>query len=136
MGRVRARELHKSIKLFPNPTDSSVAFSCELCGSGELGIDVLYDGKIVGICDCQSSAGCVSGEIKLLEKHLWEVGCGRLYDLVITFGGDTVKSYFGLRDIRLDGFKYLINGKSVFSVLCSTRASTATAYTPRPTRAI
>ncbi len=107
----------KSIKLFPNPTDSSVAFSCELCGSGELGIDVLYDGKIVGICDCQSSAGCVSGEIKLLEKHLWEVGCGRLYDLVITFGGDTVKSYFGLRDIRLDGFKYLINGKSVFQRL-------------------
>lgn len=107
----------KSIKLFPNPTDSSVAFSCELCGSGELGIDVLYDGKIVGICDCQSSAGCVSGEIKLLEKHLWEVGCGRLYDLVITFGGDTVKSYFGLRDIRLDGFKYLINSKSVFQRL-------------------
>ena len=107
----------KSIKLFPNPTDSSVAFSCELCGSGELGIDVLYDGKIVGICDCQSSAGCVSGEIKLLEKHLWEVGCGRLYDLVITFGSDTVKSYFGLRDIRLDGFKYLINGKSVFQRL-------------------
>lgn len=107
----------KSIKLFPNPTDSSVAFSCELCGSGELGIDVLYGGKIVGICDCQSSAGCVSGEIKLLEKHLWEVGCGRLYDLVITFGGDSVKSYFGLRDIRLDGFKYLINGKSVFQRL-------------------
>ena len=107
----------KSIKLFPNPTDSSVAFSCELCGSGELGIDVLYDGKIVGICDCQSSAGCVSGEIKLLEKHLWEVGCGRLYNLVITFGGDTVKSYFGLRDVRLDGFKYLINGKSVFQRL-------------------
>lgn len=107
----------KSIKLFPNPTDYSVAFSCELCGSGELGIDVLYDGKIVGICDCQSSAGCVSGEIKLLEKHLWEVGCGRLYDLVITFGSDTVKSYFGLRDIRLDGFKYLINGKSVFQRL-------------------
>lgn len=29
----------KSIKLFPNPESSSVAFSCELCGSGELGID-------------------------------------------------------------------------------------------------
>ena len=35
----------------------------------------------------------------------------------VTFGGDTVKSYFGLRDIRLDGFKYLINGKSVFQRL-------------------
>ena len=55
--------------------------------------------------------------MKLIEKHLWEVGCGRLYNLVITFGGDTVKSYFGLRDIRLDGFKYLINGKSVFQRL-------------------
>lgn len=70
--------------------------------------------------------------MKLIEKHLWEVGCGRLYNLVITFGGDTVKSYFGLRDVRLDGFKYLINGKSVSSALCSTKASTATEYTPLP----
>lgn len=107
----------KSIKLFPNPTDSSVAFSCELCGSGELGIDVLYEGKLVGRYDCKNAAGCVSGDMKLIEKHLWEVGCGRLYNLVITFGGDTVKSYFGLRDVRLDGFKYLINGKSVFQRL-------------------
>ena len=107
----------KSIKLFPNPESSSVAFSCELCGSGELGIDVLYEGKLVGRYDCKNAAGCVSGDMKLIEKHLWEVGCGRLYNLVITFGGDTVKSYFGLRDIRLDGFKYLINGKSVFQRL-------------------
>ena len=107
----------KSIKLFPNPESSSVAFSCELCGSGELGIDVLYEGKLVGRYDCKNAAGCVSGDMKLIEKHLWEVGCGRLYNLVITFGGDTVKSYFGLRDVRLDGFKYLINGKSVFQRL-------------------
>jgi len=35
----------------------------------------------------------------------------------MSLSSDTVKSYFGLRDVRLDGFKYLINGKSVFQRL-------------------
>ncbi len=107
----------KKIKLIPNPESVSVSFTAELCGSAALAIDVLYEGKKVGTYSCGDAAGCVSGEIKLDEKHLWEVGCGRLYDLVVTFGNDTVKSYFGLRDVRLDNFKYLINGKSVFQRL-------------------
>ena len=28
--------------------------------------------------------------IKLAEKHLWEVGNGRLYDLVLTYGEDNI----------------------------------------------
>ncbi len=36
---------------------------------------------------------------------------------MLTFGEDMVSSYFGLRDIKLDGFKFLINGKSVFQRL-------------------
>lgn len=51
------------------------------------------------------------------EKHLWEVGNGRLYDLVLTYGEDTVKSYFGLRSVKIEGNKFLINGKSVFQRL-------------------
>ncbi len=107
----------KNIKLFPEPDNCAVSFSAELCGSAELKIEALYEGKKVGEYVYSNAAGCVSGEIKLQEKHLWEVGCGRLYDLKITFGDDEISSYFGLRSVRLDGFKYLINGKSVFQRL-------------------
>ena len=56
-------------------------------------------------------------EVKLSEKHVWELGAGRLYDLVIRFGQDEVKSYFGLRSVELDGIKFKLNGKSVFQRL-------------------
>jgi beta-galactosidase/beta-glucuronidase len=56
-------------------------------------------------------------EISLAETHLWELGNGRLYDLVLRFGKDEVKSYFGLRDIAMDGAKFRLNGKSVFQRL-------------------
>lgn len=35
----------------------------------------------------------------------------------MTFGEDTVYSYFGLRNVRLEGFKFLLNSKSVFQRL-------------------
>lgn len=37
--------------------------------------------------------------------------------LELEFGEDKVKSYFGLRNIRLDGMRFLINEKSVFQRL-------------------
>ncbi len=107
----------KNIKLFPEPDNCAVSFSAELCGSAEFKIEALYEGKKVGEYIYSNAAGCVSGEIKLQEKHLWKVGCGRLYDLKITFGEDKINSYFGLRSVRLDGMKCLINGESVFQRL-------------------
>ena len=56
----------------------------------------------------------VRGEVVLAEKHLWELGQGRLYDVALTFGEDRVQSYFGLREVQLDGFQFLLNGRSVF----------------------
>lgn len=52
-----------------------------------------------------------------MEKHLWEPGNGRLYDVELRYGKDIVRSYFGLREIKMDGLKFLLNGKSVFQRL-------------------
>lgn len=106
----------KSFKLFPDPVNGALGVSAVLVGEGALKAEAFYDGKPVGSFE-KSASGCVSGEIKLSETHLWEVGCGRLYDLRLTFGDDEVCSYFGLRDVRIDGYKVLINGKSVFQRL-------------------
>ena len=62
-------------------------------------------------------AGNVLLTLPLDELHLWEPGQGRLYDLKLTFGQDEVQSYFGMREIALDGEKVRINGKSVFQRL-------------------
>lgn len=64
-----------------------------------------------------------------LEK--WEPGHGRLYDLTLTYGEDKVESYFGMREVRLDGEKFLINDKSVFKDWCWIRASIRMAFTQR-----
>lgn len=106
----------KSFKLFPDTVNATLGVSAVVEGEGAFKAEAFYDGRLVGSFE-KTAAGFVSGNIKLSETHLWEVGCGRLYDLKITFGGDEISSYFGLRDIRIDGYKVLINGKSVFQRL-------------------
>lgn len=106
----------KSFKLFPDTVNATLGVSAVVEGEGAFKAEAFYDGRLVGSFE-KMVAGFVSGDIKLSETHLWEVGCGRLYDLKITFGDDEISSYFGLRDIRIDGYKVLINGKSVFQRL-------------------
>lgn len=106
----------KSFKLFPDTVNATLGVSAVVEGEGAFKAEAFYDGRLVGSFE-KTAAGFVSGDIKLSEAHLWEAGCGRLYDLKITFGGDEISSYFGLRDIRIDGYKVLINGKSVFQRL-------------------
>ena len=71
----------------------------------------------MGAATVVSDGGFVTAHLDLKEAYLWEVGEGRLYDLELRFNEDKVDSYFGLRDVRLDGQKFLINGKSVFQRL-------------------
>ena len=103
----------KSFKLFPNIEDCSVTAEIKLVGSAPIKAVAKYDGKIVGEASIDSAEYSALLKIDLSEKHLWELGNGRLYDLELTFGDDIVKSYFGLRSVSLD--KALkINGKTVF----------------------
>ena len=81
--------------------------------------EAFYNGVPMGIASTVVNAmNCVIN-LPLLEKHLWEVGDGKLYDLKLTVEKDgviydTVTSYFGLRSVALTNRKFLINGKSVF----------------------
>ncbi len=84
-----------------------------------LSAKVLYEGKEVGFGKAEVYGENVELTLPLSEKHLWEVGCGRLYDVefTLTKAGketDNVKSYFGLRSVSLCDNAFLINGKKVF----------------------
>lgn len=107
----------KKVKYLPSPESASLQVFAELCGCGTLSAEAFYEGKSVGKASLDEAGGTVSFSLPLTETHLWEVGCGRLYDLVLNFGEDRVKSYFGLRSIELRGHRFLINGKSVFQRL-------------------
>lgn len=106
----------KSLRFFPDIENGSVVVEVVGEGEGDAEITVTYDGKPAG-----KTKGYVKYrkrfEIALSEKHLWEIGNGRLYDVTVRYCGDEVKSYFGLREVRYDGLKFLLNGKSVFQRL-------------------
>lgn len=106
----------KSVKFYPDYLNGTVAVSAIVEGNGEFEATAFYNDRETGSFR-KLAENTVTGEIKLDEIHLWEVGNGRLYDLKIRFCDDEVNSYFGLRNVRLDGFKFLINGKSVFQRL-------------------
>ncbi len=103
----------KNFRLTPDAQNGSVIISAELCGKGKFSAAASFEGRPEG-CIEKTADSYVNAEIKLSETHLWQPGEGLLYDLELKFGDDTVKTYFGLRDIAIDGYKFLINGKSVF----------------------
>ncbi len=106
-----------NFKIYPDHKNKLVTINADLIGKANLCCEAFYDGKSVGKAEFQDACGNVTMQLALSEIHLWEVGNGRLYDLKITFGNDEVYSYFGLRNVRLDGYKFLINEKSIFQRL-------------------
>lgn len=107
----------KQAKIMGDPENGSVMIDAKFCGFGDFSAEVFYQGKKVGEACKKNRSVTGQMEIKLSETHLWEIGNGRLYDLVLRFGEDEVKSYFGLRTIEMKDGKFYLNGKSVFQRL-------------------
>lgn len=107
----------KNVKYYPNISEGQVLITGTVTGSGTFKVSAAFEGKKCGEVSVKSENGNIQAILKLSEIHLWEVGQGNLYDLELTFGEDKVKSYFGLREVRLDNMKFYLNGKSVFQRL-------------------
>ncbi|MBR4887642.1 MAG: beta-galactosidase [Clostridia bacterium] len=110
-------EYIKYAKFTPDLENASVLIEAELCGTGDFSAEVYYEGRKVGEAVKKNKAVTAQMEICLSECHPWEPGCGRLYDVVLHFGKDEVKSYFGLRSVELKEGKFFLNGKCVFQRL-------------------
>ena len=105
------------LKFYPDPANCKLFVKGKTKGNGVVTASAFYKGADMGGATAIVENETFELVIPLKEKHLWEVGNGRLYDLIFTFGDDLVKSYFGLRSLKLDGYKFLINGKSVYQRL-------------------
>ncbi len=106
----------KNAKYYTDINAGVITITGETAGVGEVNIKTAFEGKETGAVSVYST-GSFTASVKLSELHLWELGCGNLYDLTISFYGDTVYSYFGMRNTYLDGKKYMLNDKSVFQRL-------------------
>lgn len=103
----------KSVKYFPDVKNGTVTVELNVEGESTADITVLYEGREVGRAGGEAK-GKKAFTVPLKEKHLWEPGRGRLYDVRLAFGGDRVSSYFGLREVGYDGYNFTVNGKTVF----------------------
>lgn len=113
----REQSFIKSVRYYPNINEGTLTLTARLEGEGELSATAFWGGNEVGTASSKTSGDSATITLALKEKHLWEVGKGGLYDLELSFGGDKVKSYFGLREVALKDGVCKINGKPVFQRL-------------------
>ena len=107
----------KSLRIYPNIEEPSVSVCTTIdgCDGTNVSFKTLYGGKETGSVSTKVCNGMALANITLSELHLWEPGKGRLYDLEITCGDDTIKSYFGMRSLSVgENGVLVINGKKVF----------------------
>ena len=98
----------------------AVTVTLELSGYAKdfpIRVGIAFNGKSMGTAEASCTGTRCVLTIPLKEKHLWECGQGRLYDVTISAGDDVLDSYFGLRDVSIVGNKILINGKPVYQRL-------------------
>jgi hypothetical protein len=79
-------------------------------------------GKLVGEETVPAAWRTTLGVVRLNKVTLWQPGRAFLYDLTIEVlrngkATDTVRSYFGLRALAIEGNRFLINGKPIFQRL-------------------
>lgn len=104
----------KEVKYYPDLAASCLHIDCKVRGQGSITFTARYDGRVVGMATASVSGDANRLTLPLSELHLWECGHGRLYDIAIEYGDDRVESYAGMREVSLDGYKFKLNGKTVF----------------------
>lgn len=86
----------------------TVKISTEKIGEGEATVSIL-DGD-----NKEVAAGKEGEEIKVESPVLWEMGKPYLYTAKITYKNDCYYQKFGFREIKIEGEKFLINGKPFY----------------------
>ena len=107
----------QSVQYYPNITEGTLLVQAKLCGAGTFTVKASFEGRPCGEASARAENGFAAVTLPLSELHLWDVGRGNLYDLTLTFGSDSVKSYAGMREVRIEGRRVLLNGRPVFQRL-------------------
>ena len=107
----------QSVQYYSNITEGTLLVQAKLCGAGTFTVQASFEGRPCGEASTRAENGFAAVTLPLSELHLWDVGQGNLYDLTLTFGSDSVKSYASMREVRIEGRRVLLNGRPVFQRL-------------------
>ena len=89
--------------------DGVVSYCVETAGQGSVAAAVLdEDGTEV------AHAEGAEGTMAIPDVRLWNPGAAYLYRLRVTFGEDVYEQPFGVRTVKVEGTKFLINGKPFY----------------------
>ena len=105
-----------------NLAQSAVTFIADFTEESlgaDLAVTAFYDGEEVGFVETVVNSRRMTVTVPLSELRLWELGNGRLYDVTFeVIDGeerrDTVKGYFGMREVMLKKDGFYINGERKF----------------------
>lgn len=90
-------------------TDGIVAYAVEAVGQGAVKVSILDE---QGVEVAQAEGG--HGQITIPDVRLWNPGAAYLYRARVTMGGDVYEQAFGVRTVKVEGTKFLINGRPFY----------------------
>lgn len=92
-----------------NGKDATITYKVDVVGSGDCKVEVTTkEGKLVA-----SSTG-VAGELEIKDVTLWQPLNAYLYQVKVTFGDDEYTLPYGVRTVKVEGNKFLINGEPFY----------------------
>lgn len=92
-----------------NGKDAKLTYSVETVGTGDCKVEV-FDKKGNKVAESMGTEGVL--EIK--DVILWQPLAAYLYDIKVTFGEDVYTLPYGVRTVRVDGTKFLINERPFY----------------------
>ena len=118
----------KSFKIYTDVSNAAVTINVSLdeyIKNSVFTAEIFYNGTSIETKSLAVGSNNISLQFQIPKDnlHLWDIGKGNLYDLIMTYGEDstkvrdTVYSYFGMRSICIENEKVLLNGRSVFQRL-------------------
>lgn len=92
-----------------NGADARLTYSVETVGEGSCKVEVFdREGNLKAQAEGQQ------GVLEIPQVHLWQPLNAYLYDIRVTFGEDVYTLPYGVRTVKVEGTKFLINGKPFY----------------------
>ena len=116
--------IHRPVKLYTTPKDyiaditvvptvdgkdAKLTYTVETVGKGDCKVEV-FDRKGKKVAEANGAEGVLA----INDVILWQPLNAYLYDIRVTFGDDVYTLPYGIRTVRVDGTKFLINEKPFY----------------------
>ena len=92
-----------------NGTEAKLTYSVDVMGEGDCLVQV-FDREGNQVAQSQGTQGVLN----IPNVHLWQPLNAYLYDVRVTFGEDVYTLPYGVRTVKVEGTKFLINGRPFY----------------------